>query len=120
VPGVSGEADWYQEDSKSYAIFTNETYNIAQGLDLTAGLRFTEDKKTADSNYVSPDRGAACGALLENPAVVGNLATNPRRSISGRAGLRDAVQPGLCRPIDEPVLERGQRHGYGQVVVSLQ
>jgi outer membrane receptor protein involved in Fe transport len=75
VPGVSGEADWYQEDSKSYAFFTNETYNITEGLDLTAGLRFTEDKKTALSNYVSPDGGAACGALLGNPAVSGNLAS---------------------------------------------
>jgi len=75
VPGVSGEADWYHETSKSYAFFTNETYNITQGLDLTAGLRFTSTKKTADSNYVSPDGGSACGQLLGNPAIVGDLAS---------------------------------------------
>jgi iron complex outermembrane recepter protein len=75
IPGVSGEADWYHETSKSYAFFTNETYNITQGLDLTAGLRFTSTKKTADSNYVSPDGGSACGQLLANPAIVGNLAS---------------------------------------------
>jgi iron complex outermembrane recepter protein len=75
VPGVSGEADWYTENSKSYAVFTNETYNITQGLDLTAGVRFTSTKKTADSNYVSPDGGSACGQLLANPAVVGDLAS---------------------------------------------
>jgi hypothetical protein len=40
IPGVSGEADWYRETSKSYAFFTNETYNIMQGLDLTVGARF--------------------------------------------------------------------------------
>ena len=75
IPGVSGEADWYHETSKSYAFFTNETYNITKGLDLTGGVRFTSTKKTADSNYVSPDGGSACGQLLANPAVVGNLAS---------------------------------------------
>jgi len=75
IPGVSGEADWYHETSKSYAFFTDETYNITQGLDLTTGLRYTSTKKTADSNYVSPDGGSACGQLLANPAVVGNLAS---------------------------------------------
>jgi iron complex outermembrane recepter protein len=75
VPGVSGEADWYREDSKTYAFFTNETYNIVSGLDITGGLRYTSTKKTADSNYVDPDGGSACGALLSNPAVVGDLAS---------------------------------------------
>jgi len=75
IPGVSGEADWYHETSKSYAFFTNETYTIAPGLDLTGGLRFTSTKKTADSNYVSPDGGSACGQLLANPSITGNLAS---------------------------------------------
>ncbi len=92
-PGVSGEADWYQEDSKSYAIFTNETYNITEGLDLTAGLRFTEDKKTANSNYVSPDGGAACGALLSNPAVTGGLATNPEDQFLVALGCATLFNP---------------------------
>jgi iron complex outermembrane receptor protein len=63
-PGVSGEADWYHQTSKSYAFFTNETYNITQGLDLTAGLRFTSEKKTANSNFDNPDGGSACGQLI--------------------------------------------------------
>jgi len=75
IPGVSGQADWYHETSKSYAFFTNETYNITQGLDLTGGVRYTSTMKTADSNYVSPDGGSACGQLLANPAVVGDLAS---------------------------------------------
>jgi outer membrane receptor protein involved in Fe transport len=37
-------------------------------LDLTAGLRFTSEKKTADSNYVDPDGGAGCGGLLTSAA----------------------------------------------------
>jgi iron complex outermembrane recepter protein len=69
IPGVSGEADSYRQTSKSYAFFTNESYNIAQGLDLTAGLRFTSEKKNADSHFVNPDGGSACGQLA--PALAG-------------------------------------------------
>jgi outer membrane receptor protein involved in Fe transport len=74
-PGVSGEQDFYHEGSKSYAFFTDETYNITQGLDLTAGLRYTASKKTADSNYVDPDGGLGCASLLasgtSNPFILG-------------------------------------------------
>jgi len=70
IPGVSGEADFYHQTSKSYAFFTNETYNITQGLDLTAGLRYTSEKKTADSNYVNPDGGSGCGRLLMSQAAL--------------------------------------------------
>jgi outer membrane receptor protein involved in Fe transport len=69
IPGVSGEQDFYHQTSKSYAFFTNETYNISQGLDLTAGLRYTSEKKNADSNYVNPDGGSGCGRLLASPGV---------------------------------------------------
>jgi iron complex outermembrane receptor protein len=69
IPGVSGEQDFYHQTSKSYAFFTNETYNIMQGLDLTAGLRYTSEKKTAISNYVNPDGGSGCGRLLASPAA---------------------------------------------------
>jgi iron complex outermembrane recepter protein len=75
IPGVSGEQDYYHQTSKSYAFFTNETYNIAQGLDLTAGLRYTSEKKTADSNYVDPDGGSGCGRLLASPAALLNPAS---------------------------------------------
>jgi iron complex outermembrane recepter protein len=75
IPGVSGEQDFYHQTSKSYAFFTNETYNIAQGFDLTAGLRYTSEKKTADSNYVNPDGGSGCGRLLNSGASLLNPAS---------------------------------------------
>jgi iron complex outermembrane recepter protein len=75
IPGVSGEQDFYHQTSKSYAFFTNETYNITQGLDLTAGLRYTSEKKTADSNYVNPDGGSGCGRLLGSAAAALNPAS---------------------------------------------
>jgi iron complex outermembrane receptor protein len=70
VPGVSGEQDFYHQTSKSYAFFTNETYNLLTGLDLTAGLRYTGEKKTAESNYFDPDGGGGCGQLLTSPGAL--------------------------------------------------
>jgi iron complex outermembrane recepter protein len=74
VPGLSGEADQFRQTSKSYAVFTNETYAITEGLDLTAGLRFTKENKNATANYADRDGGAGCGSLLSSPGVA---ALNP-------------------------------------------
>ncbi|MGB9331559.1 MAG: TonB-dependent receptor [Steroidobacteraceae bacterium] len=67
IPGVSGQADSYQQTEKSYAAFTNETYALTDHLDLTAGLRYTHESKDETANYNNPDNGAACGALLHAP-----------------------------------------------------
>jgi iron complex outermembrane receptor protein len=67
IPGVSGQADSYQQTEKSYAFFTNETYTLVEHLDLTAGLRYTHESKDETANYNSPDGGSACGQLLRAP-----------------------------------------------------
>jgi iron complex outermembrane receptor protein len=67
IPGVSGQADSYQQTEKSFAAFTNETYALTDRLDLTAGLRYTHESKDETANYKSPDGGSACGQLLHAP-----------------------------------------------------
>jgi iron complex outermembrane receptor protein len=67
--GGTGYNDGYQQTAKSYALFTNETWNITQGLDLTAGLRGTEEKKTATASYNSVGSAPGCGALLNSSLV---------------------------------------------------
>ena len=67
IPGVSGQADSYQQTEKSYAFFTNETFTLVERLDLTAGLRYTHESKDETANYNSPDGGSACGQLLHAP-----------------------------------------------------
>ena len=67
--GGTGYNDGYQQTARSFAFFTNETWNITQGLDLTGGLRFTEEKKTATASYNSIGGGPGCGALLNSSLV---------------------------------------------------
>jgi iron complex outermembrane recepter protein len=67
IPGVSGQADSYEQTEKSYAFFTNETYALVEHLDLTAGLRYTHESKDDSASYLNPDGGSACGQLLTAP-----------------------------------------------------
>lgn len=69
VPGQAGYSDSYQQKSDSYSLFTNETWTVVEGLDLTGGLRYTTEKKTAHSNYFDPDGGKSC-ASLQNGTVL--------------------------------------------------
>ena len=71
IPGVSGYADDFHQTSKSYAIFSNETYAINEALSVTAGFRYTREKKTMDSNYNDTDGGSACNSLLHSPGLAG-------------------------------------------------
>jgi iron complex outermembrane recepter protein len=73
APGATffgtGYNDSYQQTARSFALFTNETYNITQGLDLTVGLRGTEEKKTATASFNSAGGGPGCSALLGAPGL---------------------------------------------------
>jgi iron complex outermembrane receptor protein len=73
APGTTffgtGYNDDYQQTARSFALFTNETWNITQGLDLTVGLRGTEEKKTATASYNSVGGGPGCSALLKSPGL---------------------------------------------------
>ena len=70
IPGVAGYADDFHQTSRSYAIFSNETYAINDALSVTAGFRYTREKKTLTSNYHDTDGGAGCGSLLASPGVI--------------------------------------------------
>ncbi|MGA2343226.1 MAG: TonB-dependent receptor, partial [Steroidobacteraceae bacterium] len=76
VPGVAGYSDVFHQTSKSFAFFSNETYTITEGLDLTGGFRYTHEKKDLTSNYNDTDGGAGCGSLLNSPGLPA-IATNP-------------------------------------------
>ena len=78
APGATyfgtGYDDSYEQTARSVALFTNETYNITQGLDLTAGLRGTQEKKTATASFNSIGGGEGCQALINN---VGKVLAQP-------------------------------------------
>lgn len=65
-----GADDDYDQNAKSTAIFTNNTWHATDALDLTLGLRYTREEKTLDSLYSNPNGSPGCSALLTNPTRV--------------------------------------------------
>ncbi|KAB8180490.1 TonB-dependent receptor plug domain-containing protein [Lysobacter maris] len=63
-----GALDRYQQNAKSYALFTNNTWHATDALDLTLGLRYTREDKELDSVYSNPNGSPGCAAALADPA----------------------------------------------------
>ena len=77
APGA-GQADSFEQDSKSWALFTNNSIRFTEALELTLGLRYTDESKELDSAYVNstvPGVPAAfgCSALRANLATISGL-----------------------------------------------
>jgi iron complex outermembrane recepter protein len=62
--------DRYKQDSKSFALFTNNTWRPTDALDFTLGLRYTREEKELQSRYSNPNGGLGCASMLTNPAQV--------------------------------------------------
>ena len=64
-----GLTDRYNQTSETMAFFTNNSWRPFEGLELTVGLRYTRDEKTATSIFNNTGaNGAACGGALANQA----------------------------------------------------
>ncbi|MGH8076874.1 MAG: TonB-dependent receptor, partial [Lysobacter sp.] len=59
-----GASDRYQQNAKTAALFTNNTWHATDALDLTLGLRYTREDKQLDSAYSNPNGGLGCAAML--------------------------------------------------------
>jgi len=88
-----GTLDRHDQQARSAAIFTNNTFHATDALDITVGLRYTREKKDLRSVFTNPNGSVACASTLANPAarVAGALA----QRINGFASLPPAVQQQL-------------------------
>ncbi|KAF1722159.1 Outer membrane receptor proteins, mostly Fe transport [Pseudoxanthomonas wuyuanensis] len=89
-----GAMDRYQQNAKSAALFTNNTWHATDSLDLTLGLRYTREKKELSSLYSNPNGSAACATMLQDAS-----AANPNRfarlagALAGRGVPLGALTP---------------------------
>lgn len=54
----SGTIDTHRQEGRTYALFANADYAVTDALTLTAGVRYTTDKKDVNSTYRTT--GATC------------------------------------------------------------
>jgi len=69
-----GVEDVYNQESTSYALFTNNTWHVTEQFDITLGLRYTLDDKSLRGLQRNVNgNGAACSAALGNAAAIGGV-----------------------------------------------
>lgn len=69
-PGGLGTQDVYEQDSTSWALFTNNNLRITDALELTVGLRYTDESKELDTQYANNHGGVGCTILRNTPAFL--------------------------------------------------
>ncbi|WP_374469999.1 TonB-dependent receptor [Phenylobacterium sp.] len=66
IPG-QGSYDTYDHSTKRWAVFTNNTWHITDALELTFGLRYTDETKEVTSHYSNTAPANACAAAIVRP-----------------------------------------------------
>ncbi len=66
-----GEAsdDRFEQNARSFAVFTNNTFHVTDSLDLIGGFRYTREDKEVDSRFGSQGGNAGCGGALVDPST---------------------------------------------------
>ena len=72
VSDLGGTGDLYNQTSESFAVFTHNIFAITDRLDLTLGLRYTNETKDFDAtfandNTICPENRALLSGLLATP-----------------------------------------------------
>lgn len=55
--------DMFRQNSKNWAIFTHNIYSLSETVDLSVGLRYTEERKTVDASVIT--NNPSCLALVQ-------------------------------------------------------
>jgi len=66
IPGT-GAYDRFDHSNKGWALFTNNTWHVTDALELTFGLRYSDDTKKVFSQYRNTAPGLACAAAIARP-----------------------------------------------------
>ena len=88
-----GALDEHRQNAKSKALFTNNTWHATEALDLTLGLRYTQEDKELDSAYSNPNGSIGCGSVLANPGL--RVGTALAQRIPNWAALSPAQQAAI-------------------------
>jgi iron complex outermembrane receptor protein len=67
INNVGSTIDTYHQDSRNYAFFTHNIVHIAKGLDLTAGLRYTNERKKFDATFGNNNTGCTANEASLTP-----------------------------------------------------
>ena len=90
-----GSLDRYHQTDNTYALFTDDTFHVATGLDLDLGLRYTIDRKTLDNYDNNIGGGAGCAAANAAFAILNGADPAAAEQLA-------AVNNTMCLPFLSP------------------
>ena len=126
APGTSyatgnGSFDRYEQGSKSWALFTNNTYALTERFDLGLGLRYTSEAKDLDSHYTNlgtaaSPAGAGCATARARYAIIS--ASLPAAALPGFYGLGCATfaDPAFNDARTRQSLDEGEWSGTAKLI----
>jgi outer membrane receptor protein involved in Fe transport len=95
-PAGTSSSNRFTQDSTSWSLFTHNTLEVADGLKLTLGLRYSDESKDGGFEQVSSTPGAC-------PAIVNNILGAPAAGAPGiPAGLVPTILITGCFPFAAP------------------
>lgn len=58
-----GQRDVHEQESQTWALFTNNSFRFTDALEATIGLRYTNEKKDLETHYRNTHTGAGCQTI---------------------------------------------------------
>jgi outer membrane receptor protein involved in Fe transport len=98
-PQGVGQNDLHEQESKNFALFTNNSLQVTDQLELTLGLRYTNEAKDVTSRFRNGNNGAGCQAARDfaRSPIFGGLAP------AQQAGIGRALFGIGCSAANDPV-----------------
>jgi iron complex outermembrane receptor protein len=103
-PGGGATRDVYTQESKNWALFTNNSIRFTDALELTLGLRYTDESKDLDSQYRNEHGGAGCAALRSPAfAALQSIALGLAGTPAQQAGIQTLYGIGCSVTYADPI-----------------
>ncbi|QIG54523.1 TonB-dependent receptor [Altererythrobacter sp. BO-6] len=91
---VSTSTVLYEQKSKSWSVFTNNTFEITDGLEFTVGLRYSDESKDGRFDQLASNNPACLGFLSPTSSTNPNPAGLTRLgAVAAAAGVPTAAIP---------------------------
>jgi iron complex outermembrane recepter protein len=86
VANVGNNGTQFRQKEENWALFTHNIVHLAEGLDLTLGLRYTNERKRLNANFANNNTICPQAQALILPALQGVTGT-PQALLGGVVGL---------------------------------
>jgi iron complex outermembrane recepter protein len=99
-PATTRSTNGYTQDSKSWSLFTNNTFAFTDNFKFSFGLRYSDESKDGSYRSIS-NTNPTCNAIIGNAAALNLTSPDPRVRRLGGTALVFGCLPFLA-PADSP------------------